>query len=629
VTASTGTVATVLSTSPTLVTPILGTPTSGTLSNCDAGTATAKGVLELATDDESKTGTDTARAVTPANLRAAVSGATTVTTTYTTLITDSVIYGNHATTGFTITLLAAATAGANKRYTIANINAALVTVEGDSTDELIGGLVKQCIGQNEAITIDCDGSNWHIVHDARVKNTKNELTNSLLSVWSNSEDLYTTAGDAVGDATVEDATDLIDNGNMGTWTGNLPTGWSLYGTTTDGEISEDVGKMSFNVNAASEGCLTNTFTTETGKLYEFTGSFTKVTGNIAIEIRKGDDSGFINLNGVGYTLLAASDTTYTIVYEETAGGAGAYTRITSSAGAANWTIDKVQVHEVTPGIVSATADGPDGWSKVSNIDIYREHNGSNTKDGSFYALKLIMGGTSDSVRYRNTTTDAYAEWYQRFAGRTVTFGSWVWAEDATTIRLKLHDGVTATESSYHTGGSSWEWLEVTKTVSDSPSKFSVIYDGDAASGTEVCFVSQPMLVFGSSIGEGNYVAPVGEVVWLESGFSLTDYQSVSVGATDDTILDLEAQSDGKLPKGAMSAQVTLQGKCAGTVGDGFQIALFQSSTNLYGVKLFHTTLSVFQGTDGGVACDSNGDIYLSLNAAWTTVRIKINAVQVS
>jgi hypothetical protein len=63
VTDDTGSGALVFATSPTLVTPILGTPTSGTLSNCDAASTGAKGVVELATAAEYRTGTDTARVV--------------------------------------------------------------------------------------------------------------------------------------------------------------------------------------------------------------------------------------------------------------------------------------------------------------------------------------------------------------------------------------------------------------------------------------------------------------------------------------------------------------------------------------------------------------------------------------
>ena len=69
-TTATGSGAPVRATSPTLVTPILGTPASGDLQNCTAATATTKGVVELDTDAEAVTGEDTERALTAANLKA-------------------------------------------------------------------------------------------------------------------------------------------------------------------------------------------------------------------------------------------------------------------------------------------------------------------------------------------------------------------------------------------------------------------------------------------------------------------------------------------------------------------------------------------------------------------------------
>jgi hypothetical protein len=70
---TTGTGAGVRATSPTLVTPILGTPTSGTLTNCTgyavAATESVVGVAELATNAEALAGTDTGRVVTPDDLK--------------------------------------------------------------------------------------------------------------------------------------------------------------------------------------------------------------------------------------------------------------------------------------------------------------------------------------------------------------------------------------------------------------------------------------------------------------------------------------------------------------------------------------------------------------------------------
>ena len=66
----TGSGAAVFATSPTLVTPALGTPVSGDLSGCTVASASAKGVVELATADEVIAGIETAVVITPDTLAA-------------------------------------------------------------------------------------------------------------------------------------------------------------------------------------------------------------------------------------------------------------------------------------------------------------------------------------------------------------------------------------------------------------------------------------------------------------------------------------------------------------------------------------------------------------------------------
>jgi hypothetical protein len=76
VTNETGSGALVFATSPTLVTPALGTPSSGTLTNCTgypSATTSLSGIVELATDAEALGGSDTTRAVTSAGLASAKS----------------------------------------------------------------------------------------------------------------------------------------------------------------------------------------------------------------------------------------------------------------------------------------------------------------------------------------------------------------------------------------------------------------------------------------------------------------------------------------------------------------------------------------------------------------------------
>jgi hypothetical protein len=93
-----------------------------------------------------------------------------------------------------------------------------------------------------------------------------------------------------------------------------------------------------------------------------------------------------------------------------------------TVAANSFTVDRAggtdgQWYEVTPGYMAANTTAPDGWAKDNALDIWREHDGTNTKDGSFYSLKVgILAGTiwntdrTDPVRIR------------KFAGRTATLG---------------------------------------------------------------------------------------------------------------------------------------------------------------------------------------------------------------
>jgi len=69
-TAATGSGAPVRATSPTLVTPALGTPASGDLKNCSVATEANKGVTVYSGTTKALAGTDTASAMTPADTKA-------------------------------------------------------------------------------------------------------------------------------------------------------------------------------------------------------------------------------------------------------------------------------------------------------------------------------------------------------------------------------------------------------------------------------------------------------------------------------------------------------------------------------------------------------------------------------
>ena len=155
----------------------------------------------------------------------------------------------------------------------------------------------------------------------------------------------------------------------------------------------------------------------------------------------------------------------------------------------------------------------------------------------------------------NSTTRTNSVILEKVAGRTMTFGSWVYNNgDASSNQIAVfisdsergystshHDA-----SDYHSGSAGWEWLECTFTFGASPASATVGFFID--NGSEVAYFSQPMLVWGNSIGSGNYTRPNQEVIHLEGECALTDLNASSF-STGTGSFNLEVESRGKLPKG--------------------------------------------------------------------------------
>lgn len=198
----TGTGLAVFNTSPALVTPILGTPASGVLTNCTFPTlnqdttgnaATATALLNARTiggtsfngtanikigalnttnvgattslellgviSDETGSGSlvfGTSPTLTTPKI---IGKITTVTDTYTVLTTDDTVVCNKAT-AFTVTL---PTAVVGHKFTIDNINTGVVTVDGASTDTIDGNLT-QTLNQWEIFEVQCYAANKWKVH---------------------------------------------------------------------------------------------------------------------------------------------------------------------------------------------------------------------------------------------------------------------------------------------------------------------------------------------------------------------------------------------------------------------------------------------------------------------------------
>ena len=96
-----------------------------------------------------------------------------------------------------------------------------------------------------------------------------------------------------------------------------------------------------------------------------------------------------------------------------------------------------------------------------------------------YSVKLTRNGTD--TYHRQTISD-----YADYAGRVITYGVWVYATVANRARIQIMDGVGQTNSSYHTGNSTWQWMTLTHTVDASPN-FIRILNAVKTGDTDVYF----------------------------------------------------------------------------------------------------------------------------------------------
>lgn len=315
-----------------------------------------------------------------------------------------------------------------------------------------------------------------------------------------------------------------------------------------------------------------------------------------------------------------------------AGGstAGLVYEVTAVTANTNFTINDTTItdatavtcYEVTPGTVAADEKGPDGWAKEGAIagQMWRQHNDSTyTKAGSFYALKATGGVALSQMVWPTVAAGQTAAHIKRFGGRTVTMGCWVWADAANKARIGLYN---TTYSAYHTGGSTWEWLEVTATPSAAAS--SIFFSlGPGISNT--AYFSQPMLVFGSKIGEGNYAEPPGEIVNVEANIALTDYTADAV--TADATINLEAQSNGKIPKGAKAVYGWIEGQ--NSAADKY-LDILSASGGIKGTRMYCQVNGKDVSATFRQVCDANGDMYVDVeDGNWTNVTIQVNAAQVN
>lgn len=114
-----------------------------------------------------------------------------------------------------------------------------------------------------------------------------------------------------------------------------------------------------------------------------------------------------------------------------------------------------------------TSAAPDGWVLTgASATVARE--GTLINHG-LYSAKVTRVGTNCHL-----STDIYALYGGvGVRGKQLTLGAWVYATSSGKVRLRVNDGTTTFNSAYHSGGSSWEWLQCPFTVGGSATALNI------------------------------------------------------------------------------------------------------------------------------------------------------------
>ena len=305
--------------------------------------------------------------------------------------------------------------------------------------------------------------------------------------------------------------------------------------------------------------------------------------------------------------------------------------------------DEITVYEITPGCTEVDTKALDGYYKNANVDIYRQHNdgGTYTKDGSFYALKYVPDAASRFMIWPLISIRSLPEFYQQFAGRTVTFGCWIKANVSNHARLRIEDSFGITYSAAHSGGGTWEWIEITRTIDSSTTLLQIYLINTILApnidGTTIVYISQPMLAFQSSIGTGNYSPRQHEWIYFEKYVTSNKYENTT-GWSDTAYADLnlEADSNAIIPKGAKAIMVHTEALDAGSgavVDVHIHLRKDATSSRFFTMCWGGRSNGVTAHLGGFQPCDINGDIDVEIEASGVgtldITRFRYSGVQVT
>lgn len=143
---------------------------------------------------------------------------------------------------------------------------------------------------------------------------------------------------------------------------------------------------------------------------------------------------------------------------------------------------------------SGTSSAATGWT-LNGAGATVAKDTTNFKVGTA-AMALTRAGTDCTLQLTVTTAYPPATFWR---SRTVTFGAWVRATVASRARIRIDDGVSTSFSSYHSGGSAFEFLTVTRTLDAAATTVQVAFQVDT--GNTTAQFDGAILVTGNNVSD--------------------------------------------------------------------------------------------------------------------------------
>ena len=205
---------------------------------------------------------------------------------------------------------------------------------------------------------------------------------------------------------------------------------------------------------------------------------------------------------------------------------------------------------------AGTSVAPDNWIDSSLTSISR----STTHKTGSYSAQLTPNAGSDNL-YQSISLD--------FTGKELTFGCWVYSAYQDHARIALTDDTGTTYSSFHSGGSTWGWLTVTRTIDSGTAYIRAgLYPSHA---TAVAYFDGAVLVEGDSIQDNTFIRDIDTDGSVDA---VPDIQVIG-GATHANLS--HAVSDSNYNSNAGAATVTIS-NYSGTSSPNVNVSTSQGQT---------------------------------------------------